>query len=74
MEIFSSYREVIPCGRTDRQADIIYVKKPTVTLPNCFVKRPKKDSNALIPKHILPLTIFLVTRQDLHYKFLKFQI
>jgi hypothetical protein len=74
MEIFSSYKEVIPCGRTDRQADIMYVKKPTVTLRNCFLKRTKKDSDALIPKHILLLTIFLITKQELHYKFLKFQI
>jgi hypothetical protein len=63
MEIFSSYREVIPCGRTNGQADIRYVKKPTVALPSCFVKRPIKDSNALLPKHFLPLAVFLITKQ-----------
>ena len=52
METFSSCREVILYGRTNGQADIRYVKKPTVTLRNCFVKRPMKDSYALIPKHL----------------------
>ena len=52
MEIFSNYREIIACGRTNGQADIRYVKKPTVTLRSCFVKRLMKDSNALIPKHL----------------------
>ena len=57
--------------RTDERTGIFEMSEKTNSnFSQLFREKAYKRFKCLIPKHFLPLTIFLLTKQDLHYKFL----